>query len=512
MRNAGRLPARERALLDAYAAFSTAMYGSEATDSVRDARFVDAQRKYAAAVARDSGDAEAWYGLGDAYFHHTTGGGPDSTTRDHWTKSLAAFNRTLALDSTFHLAYSHKVQIYQQAAGPNAALVLDGETLRSLGDAATRQAFQGPRLTAAKERARQLAVRDARAWAAADPVPPAYMAVAQAYIPAYWDSAAAVLDDAVRRLGPDAGLLPFVRSVVLVRTDASRAVASVHDALATSDSAALTRVGGSDRFAMLMATMQVAALGGRLSDADRAGRLAAAVQPTIPGAGTPTSLLVQWYGAATRVAAGVSTPALRGTIDGGLAGLDRIPGRFGDGARRQSLMVPYVAMAAFRDRKYVDMMRRWRGADTTAWPEVDAFDALLAGDTARARVAAQRFPSPDSARAASFGINAPRWVVRAEVLTALGDTRRAVAMYEVIDPKRFPDVQIFDPSPVLWARSLLARARLYEQLGQRAEAAAAYQRFAALWKDADPALQPQLREAQAGLARVRDVGPATPVR
>ena len=84
-------------------------------------------------------------------------------------------------------------------------------------------------------------------------------------------------------------------------------------------------------------------------------------------------------------------------------------------------------------------------------------------------------------------------------------------MYEVIDPKRFPDMSIFDPSPVLWARSHLARGRLYEQLGQRAEAAAAYERFATLWKDADPALQPQVREAQAGLARVRDARAGQPV-
>jgi serine/threonine-protein kinase len=512
VQNAGRLPPRERALLDAYDAFSSAMYGPEASDSVRNARFVDAQRKYAAAVARDSGDAEAWYGLGDAYYHHMTGNWSDSTTRDHWTRALAAFNRTLALDSTFHLAYSHKVGIYQQAAGPNTPLVLDGEVLRSTTDPATRAAFQGARLAAAKERARQLAVREARMWAAADPVPQAFFGVAQAYLPAFWDSAAMATDEGVRRLGVrGAGTLAFARPFILTRTDQPRAVATVHEALQANDSASLAAAGGSDRFVMLMGAMQVAAMGGRLSDVDAAGRLAAAVQPKLNGSPTPTSVMTQWYGAATRLAAGVPPASLRPTIDGGLAGLERIPGRFGDGARRQSMMVPYVAMAALRDRKYAAMVQRWRGADTTVWPEVEAFDALLAGDTARARAAAQRFPSPDSVRAATSGINAPRWVVRAEVLAALGDTRRALAMYEVIDPKRFPDLSIFDPSPVLWARSYLARGRLYEQLGQRAEAAAAYERFATLWKDADSALQPQLREAQAGLARVRDARAGQPV-
>src|SRR5205823_14467887 len=133
------------------------------------------------------------------------------------------------------------------------------------------------------------------------------------------------------------------------------------------------------------------------------------------------------------------------TIDGGLAGLDRIPGRFGDGARRQSVPVAYLALAALRDPKYAATVRRWRGADTTTWYEVDALTALLAGDTARARAATRRFPSPDSVRAATGGINPPRWIVRAEVLAALGDARRAVAMYEVLDPKRFGDVTAFDP-------------------------------------------------------------------
>ena len=57
-------------------------------------------------------------------------------------------------------------------------------------------------------------------------------------------------------------------------------------------------------------------------------------------------------------------------------------------------------------------------------------------------------------------------------------------------------------------RSFLARGQLYEQLGERQKAAAAYERFVALWRDADPALQPQVRRAREALARVRDAGPA----
>jgi tetratricopeptide (TPR) repeat protein/TolB-like protein len=512
-RNAGRLPARERGLLDAYAAFATAMYGgTDVPDSVRNARFTDAERMYAAALTRDSADAEAWYGLADAYYHHQTGNWGDSTTRDHWTRALAGFNRTLALDSSFHLAYSHKVNIYQQAAAPNSPLVLDGEVLRSLNDAATRQTFQGARLTAAKRRAQELGVREARAWAAADPVPPAFFAVAQAYLPAHWDSAAAALDDAVRRLGPgEAGMLPFAYAFVAARTDPVRARDALHAALQT-DSASLARAGGSDRFQFIVASMQVAAMTGALRDLDVAARLAAAAQPSIPGTRVPTSMIVQWWAAGLKLAAGAPSASVRPMVDGGLGGRDAMPGRLGESARRQSMLVPYVALLVTREPKYRAMLTKWAGGDAGTWPEADALAALGVGDSARARAATSRFPSPDSMRAATSGMNAARWVARAEVLAALGDAPRALAMYEVLDPRRFGDVSVFDPALVLWARSYLARGRLYEQLGQRPQAAAAYDRFVTLWKDADPSLQPQVREARAGLARVRDQGAGQAVR
>jgi tetratricopeptide (TPR) repeat protein len=87
-------------------------------------------------------------------------------------------------------------------------------------------------------------------------------------------------------------------------------------------------------------------------------------------------------------------------------------------------------------------------------------------------------------------------------------------MYEMIEPSRLSGdlTTLADPGLAFLARSYLARGRVYEQLGERDKAAAAYERFVALWKDADPQLQPQVREARAGLARVRDAAKAQPVR
>ena len=49
------------------------------------------------------GDADAWYGLGEAWFHDTTG----MDQSPAWTHAIRAFKRTLALDPEYALAYEH---------------------------------------------------------------------------------------------------------------------------------------------------------------------------------------------------------------------------------------------------------------------------------------------------------------------------------------------------------------------------------------------------------------------
>ena len=56
-------------------------------------------------------------------------------------------------------------------------------------------------------------------------------------------------------------------------------------------------------------------------------------------------------------------------------------------------------------------------------------------------------------------------------------------------------------------RSRLTLAQLWESLGERERAAAAYAQLLGWWRDAEPALEPQRRLAREGLARVRDAAP-----
>ena len=55
-----------------------------------------------------------------------------------------------------------------------------------------------------------------------------------------------------------------------------------------------------------------------------------------------------------------------------------------------------------------------------------------------------------------------------------------------------------------WARapSLKRLGELYEARGDRAKAIENYSRFVDLWKDADPVLQPTVREAKARMVKL----------
>ncbi len=163
--------------------------------------------------------------------------------------------------------------------------------------------------------------------------------------------------------------------------------------------------------------------------------------------------------------------------------------------------LPYIAYVLTEDPKYVEVIRRWSGREPP--PVLQAMMALAARDTARAAQIAARMPPPDTARLISPPDQIDDPVSRAAVLAAVGQKRAALAVHESIDPSHFK-VLGADPRWAMYPRSLLERGALYEQLGERAKAAGAYQKYLDIMRDADPLLRPQIQLARTRLTALRD--------
>jgi tetratricopeptide (TPR) repeat protein len=84
----------------------------------------------------------------------------------------------------------------------------------------------------------------------------------------------------------------------------------------------------------------------------------------------------------------------------------------------------------------------------------------------------------------------------------VGQPDSALAAYEqVANDPRLQDELTYHLQWAL-APSLRRLGELYEAKGDRANAVVYYSRFVDLWKDADPPLQPAVRDAKARLARL----------
>jgi serine/threonine-protein kinase len=500
---ANRLPPRERELVLGYADLTTALTTESRGDTITPrTAFPSAQAHYAAAIARDSGDAEAWYGLGDAYWHHRVDGWGQKATVANWTRALRAFNRTLALDSTFYLAYSHKLDVYRQAAGQVNNLLLAGDSLVLLDAADVRKPGEAARLAAAQRRALEQAKHDARAWIQAAPATSAYQALAILY----WtqsepDSAAAVLRESMAAPGAHGPQTPFQLVFMQALSDPVGAARLLSSTLRTVDAARLELEGSSNLIEYLVGAGASAELTGRLGLVDSVAALAAKTvhTPGIPGLAEDPRL--ELWSVAAKIAAGVPPRVTSAPLAASIATFERLPRGRGDYLRGQAVAALYVAYLASRDARTLALVREWRGAQFP-FQELDALAALDAHDTTAALRAVKLFPSADSVRAAHAPIGLARWIARAQAYEALGDLRAAVAAYSVIEPRLVSVLGQADPSWPLYTRSLLWRGQLLERLGDSAGAIAAYRRFLELWAEADAVLEPQRELARTGLRRL----------
>ncbi|MBA3318343.1 MAG: protein kinase, partial [Gemmatimonadales bacterium] len=149
----GNLPEHDRTVINAYRAF----IGGE---------FAEARDLYQRLLTRDAGDADAWYGLGETWFHDTAG--PDEAPA--FTQAIRAFRRTLDLDPDYALAYDHVQSMLGKAAQtkPDYALVASDSFALATGPGG-RPLVDSLALQAAIRRARAAGLTTARNWVATQP-------------------------------------------------------------------------------------------------------------------------------------------------------------------------------------------------------------------------------------------------------------------------------------------------------------------------------------------------------
>ncbi|HJU68648.1 MAG TPA: protein kinase [Gemmatimonadaceae bacterium] len=509
---ASKLPQRERGLIESYGQLTQGLAAqAQGNTQGASAHFTAAERGYESILARDTTDAEAWYGLADAYFHHGSAGpGLDPQLGARWTRALRAFDRTLALDSTFHLAYAHKLQVYQIGGSSGAPVIVLGDSVILLPNDSAARAVGAQRVQAARVRARELALLQAKHWRYLDPdAPQAHTAVVDGYAAAgHYDSAALALRQTMERPEVRTPDMAYSLAALEMLAGAPDALATLRKALTSYGADSLLEAVGFRRLPSLMGAANVAAFYGALPEHERVLDLVTRVEPRLPGANVSMRSIAAMWRAMARLALGLDSPQIRRTVDSSLAAIDRMTSGIAPNIQAQARGLAFLAYLTTKDTSYIAPLRRWGNKRVPA--EVEALVALEGGDTARAATIAGSFPPFDSTRlvtdaGAGFGRFA-----QAEVFARLGDFRRAVDIYESIQRKDLGLAFGTDPRWPLYARSFLARGQLYERLGDRQRAIAAYEEFLSIWKEAAPELRDQVRQAREGIIRLRDA-PGTEV-
>ncbi|HEU4697759.1 MAG TPA: protein kinase [Gemmatimonadales bacterium] len=493
--NSTRLPLHERTVIRAYDAFIRQQYA-------------DARALYQQLLARDSTDVDAWYGLGEAWFH-------DGTNKQneiaHWSQALRAFRRTLALDPEYALAYDHVNMMYTMTARPGApvALVAADSFARAL-DTAGRPRLEPAVRTAAARRASAAAVALARGWVSAQPTTArAHAALVDAYVAAGdYDGALAEVGR-FRQVAPARAEHPFVEARI-------RFAAGQVDEAARTLRAALDTVGAQDFGTTdetptvlddLAAAANVFAYQGDLTNAARAIDLTDQVRRAVfrdihaQGGGPMSELWRRRALGELYAAAGAPAASLRRVWESAAeASRSAPPPQKKELAYTGATAAVGLLAGVPADPSALDELHALTGDVPPR--EVRALAALARRDSSGAR---RIMAEPDTANA-MLSYTVYRRPIAAQVYFLLGDYERTLAALEPYTPDAI-NGHGFDPRWGILGRVRLLRGLAYERLGHVAEAREEYRQALAQWQQhADPALEPFVRSAQQGIGRVTGQG------
>jgi tetratricopeptide (TPR) repeat protein len=488
---ASPLPVREQTMIQAYRTFLQGANG-------------DARRLYQELLAKNPGDPDAWYGLGDAWFHDEKESLPF-----RFTESMRAFKRALELDPGYALAFEHVNFILGRASRQNPMWVLlpndsisfvYGDKERRLIDsAATREAVQ---------RARAEAIRLARDWANLQPATAkAHEALLAALIAAQDYNGAENEVARFRAVVPNHPELPFDDARIRFASgDAPRAARQLGvsiDSLTPEDLRPIS--GATDAAERLVIAANMLAYQGNVGQAAKLIDLANRVRFGDPAAGSAAATerdAWNWRMQGELYAAvGVPTAGMRriwqsaAEASRSVAPEKRAKYLAAGGAAAVGLLT-----SATPDESAVNEMQAMGG--TQPAKEVRALMALENNDKAGARKA---LAEPDSL---SMSMKGPSYLVFRRPLAAqayylLGDYERALKLLEGFDGPELNADQ-FDMRWGIVGRVRLLRGAVYEKLGRPDDAREQYKLALAQWSQADPDLQVFVQEAQQKLAQLQE--------
>ncbi len=484
----GNLPPHERAVINAFRAFVQGETG-------------EARALYQQLLARDASDADAWYGLGDAWYHDTAG----ADQAPAFTQALRAFKRALALDPNYALAYEHVHAMLSEAAvnKPLYAL-LPADSFVVARSADGRQLLDSTKLSAAVQRARGEALNSARSWVASQPTTlRAHGAMVNAYVGVRNYPAALAEVDRFREATPLHPELPFVQArIQFASGEVDRAAAQLRTALDTVAPKDFQPYQGTPTvLADIAAAANVFAYQGDLDHAAKAIDLADQVRREIffePGwmAGDPKgeswrrAMLGELYAAAGGPAASLRQIWQGAAEAGRMATPDKRKHHVHAGAT--------AAIGLFTGL----------AADSTALTELQAISGERPSKEVRALLAVSRGDSAAARRALAEPDSGPKYMGRvysrpyaAQAYYLLGDYETTLRVLEGFEPSNLYTAG-FDARWGMVGRVRLLRGAAYERLGRRAEARDEYRQVMSQWKWADAELQPFLDQARRGLARV----------
>lgn len=509
---AARLPQRQQEIVRGHAELTSAFRLLQRGDpDAARASLLASHERLARLVAVDSLDAEAWYAFADAAYHlvlnTSYGRSPDSTAK-YLNQSMRAFQRTIALDSTFHLAYEHLVSMYNQAAVPRAFIVLVGDSIKPGGPVAYETRLGTPAQVEALRNAASVRAREAAmGWIAADPdAVQARKALADNLLTAGMaDSAIGVLQAAMARSSTNDPT--FAWRILAIRARALRPGTGAEAAtmLAATPDDTLRRLAVGERYLILQDAMSIGALTGRPSlISAAAGTMTRATDGMDIVPGVKSAAVALWLSLTMKASMGIPlTVTDRQQLTGVARQLESLP------PQQRDWLSAYMTFLATRDVQHGELAVRTLAAqgDSTGYPELRALLAIERRDSSEARRLARSFPSVDSLRTSRIGTTGLRMVTRAVVLAELGDVRQALAVLELIDPSRFSLSESVETTWAVYVRQFMLRGALYERIGEPVKARQAYERFLELWRDGEAPLEPQLRTAREAVARLRDAAP-----